>query len=122
MAHEDLRQKLDALFAQLYLELDASDRLAIVKDYIRNIMSRVQAATLSLLDTDVLADDDWPALGLQMRQIMRALTDGEAPRLDTPNVGWMERLKNRQGTRIPDWSEFYAQREALERRIDGRES
>ncbi len=108
-------EEIEKRFIELLDEIQRSPALpqtrrdcaAMVRCLRKQFMSRSRSGNLS--------QQDWRSIESALSSVVRNMPVSSPELLEFE--AFSKELQNRQGTQIPDWQEFYAQRAELEQRI-----
>jgi hypothetical protein len=120
-----LREEVETLFASLLAEIDSKGRpndFAIT--ICRKLLAEGRGHVLARIQSGTFTAADWTETEAKFRRLVSAFTDPLEPCLRSPVqlewIAFVEQLRQRQGTHMPDWSAFYAERDELDRKIQER--
>jgi hypothetical protein len=118
MAHDAhlIREAIDALIAELMAQMQSVNPRD--KAFFQKTLVDHRACVLECLRSGKLTAADWPSIEAEFRLFVYTYLTPSTVLLE--RAAFSEQLKNRQGTRIPDWRQFYSDRAELERRIGER--
>jgi hypothetical protein len=125
---EPIDKRLREIIAESRLDARPPRAQAALEGYIEIVCD----AFLMGVRSGRLTSRTWPALEAGLRACVRTYDIGlliptEARHIEHllwPEhewLAWIEELSQRQGTHMPDWSAFYAERAELDRKIEERD-
>ena len=103
-------QLLDDIQQRWVLPQDRTKCKAMIRSFRTGIMSCARSGKFT--------QQEWRWIESDLSSLVKNLGFSNSASLEF--ASFVEMLKNRQGTYIPDWNTFYAERAELERRLDER--